>query len=154
MSGFGIHEQYAAAVEMWEAGKSWREESFLHQLSGNGSLLLMANHDALWMEAICRVLGQPTGTSWESLRSLLRSMPAHEARRRLYTASSLWYVQAERLRLRMLARSLRSGAYGEASVEGPLADLGRSCALRARQLTDMAWCLEGRDTGSIAVVSR
>jgi len=152
MSGFGIHEQYAAGLEMWSEGKRWREEAFMQQLALNGSLLLLANHDSLWRECLARVLGQPESASWEAMCQLLRSMPAYQARRKLYVASSLWHVQAQRLRLRLLARALGTGAYVEFTEEGEMRGLTRGLELRAKQLDDLSWCLSDKDEGPIAVI--
>ena len=145
MSGFGIHEQYAAGVELHQEGKRWREEAFLHQLSSNGSMMLAANHDELWRECLQRVLGQPAGATWERMRGLLRTLPASDARRRLWHASYLWWMNMQRIRLRISARSLHTSTLDQLLDSPQMHELHDRIDLRGRQLQNLAWCLTTDD---------
>lgn len=154
MSGFGIHEQYEAGVEMWEHGKRWREETFLQQLSQNGSMMLAANHDLLWLECLEQQLGQPPGSDWERMAKLLRLMPAPEARRRLWQASYQWWMNMQRFRLRLLIRALGNGDVNALAEQAQVRELAARLELRGKQLDGLSWCLTDTrgDSSAIAVV--
>jgi hypothetical protein len=153
MSGFGIHEQYDAGVELWQAGKKWRETAFLHQLSTeNGSLMLAKNHDDLWLQCLERTLGQPVGSTWERMSTLLRVMPAQEARKRLWNASYLWWMNMEGFRLRMLSKGLGQGHYLALGQEDAFEEFGRLLGVRSQQLMSLAEVIEKVDNNLIPVV--
>ena len=152
MSGFGMFEQYAAGLELAERGERFREDAFLQQLSRNGAMMLAANHDELWRECMQEVLGQPPGASWEWMAQLLRTMPAYQARQRLWRASYLWWMNSQRHRLHILAGALLNGTMRQLSERAPLHAFAEDLALRGGQLEQLSWCLNDTETTTIPVV--
>lgn len=155
MSALGLYERYETDLEVREAGKHWREDAFLHQLSHNGSMMLAVNHDQLWRECLASTLGQSQSMSWEWLCGLLRIMPESAARQRLWRASYLWWMHTQRLRLRVLASGLEAGILPYLADSAPMRDLARQLLLRGRQLEELAWCQQevaSADEGTITVV--
>ena len=154
MSGYGLREA-KVGLALAEQGISWREEAFLHQLSHNGSLMLAANHDELWLDNITGILGQPADTSWETLAGLLRTLPAHKARRALWLASEQWWHIRQLLRANALSVAAGAGALDDYLAKPAVLTLARDLELRYSQLEELAWCLEGPQVGdgeTIAVI--
>jgi hypothetical protein len=154
MSGYAITKNYQAGM-LFADYKLWREDAFCHQLSANGSLLLAHNHDPLWHALICQIIGWPDVAEWPRVRSVLRALPAWQARRALWRASYLWFAYHLRWHIEMLRLTGRFGVADE-YYEAPATEaLMRRLQLRAQQLDDLSWCAIQRtdsDDTSIAVV--
>ena len=108
MSGFGIREVFEAGQDL-DGIKLWREESFLHQLSMNGSLLWAENGDETYQRLLASRMGLTVGVEWDFMRSVLKILPAWAARRALWRASNDWLAVTEYGKLLVLREALLRG---------------------------------------------
>ena len=139
MTGFGIREQWAAGRSLRHT-KLWRDDILLHQLTVNGSLLLIDNTDALFRAILAPTLAQPADTPWENLRGLLRLLPAHLARRALYRASLRWFTTTWALQYSQQATALRYGFLAAFNQRPDQQALARRLARAAAMLDELEWC--------------
>ena len=144
MSGFGIAD---AGQLMQEVEWRWRPQSFLHQLSGNGSLLWRENHDRSWLAHLARRMGRPQ-VGWEEARRILAGQPARLTRRILWEASAAWLEEMEEAYPRIAAWTL------EAAIDPPaaLVALEDEIALRREQLARLEWCRSDDTTGRVRII--
>ncbi len=139
--------------ELDEGERLWREDAFLHQLSRNGSLLLLENSDERYQRFLAGLIGLTPGVDWNFQRSLLRALPASIVRRALWRASVLWWLSSETDRRSRSHKALAAGALTLLS-ENYLWKAEASSLERTEVLLEkLAWC--GQDTGDedpIAVI--
>lgn len=150
MSGFGIDEQFEAGMK-FENDTMWRTESFMHQLSLNGSLVLSANHDALWLSYLATIMNSNV-VHWEHLSNILRMLPASLARQALWRASWFWWrttMSYHKQSIKMLSEigGLETALHIE-WMETQANDL----ALKAWQIENLAWCRSDDDQEKIEVI--
>lgn len=148
MSGFGIREQYAAGVQLADV-RLWRDSSFLHQLSRNGSLLLACNHDRFWLDALVSQLGSE-GRGWTWHANLMRVLPAAVVRRILWRTSVQWWHDMLALRGQLAIAAAEHGLV----CEGELAAFNRRLEIAAELIDELSWCATDDDRGLIEVIER
>jgi hypothetical protein len=146
MSGFGMRLHWESRKALGDI-KLWREESFLHQLSLNGSLLLAENHDRLWLSLLASTMSTMR-SPWDVQVELLRILPAHMTRQILWHTSRQWYYLQSHSRYRLAKWQLESGVSTPPALEG----LDKMLVLRAKQLDLLQWCSEDTTAGRIDVV--
>jgi len=144
VSGFGIAD---AGAVMQEVEWRWRPQSFLHQLSGNGSLVWRENHDREWLAQLGRRLGRPD-ISWEQARQILARQPASMTRKALWEASAAWLEEMRRLYPRIAAWTLEAGI----DPPAPLRQLEEEIALRGEQLERLEWCRRDDAKGRVRII--
>lgn len=125
----------------------WRSETFMHQLSENGSLLLYRNQDDLWMEIYWILTGRQ-GSGWTREARLLRSMPAGVVRQLLWKTSYLWWEARLAVREDVALFALRRGVLEDESV----IQLDGTLERTARQLEKLSWCASDQDRGRIRTI--
>jgi hypothetical protein len=128
-------------------GGTWRSEAFLHQLSLNGSLLLLPNHDRIWQESFWRISGRPE-TGWSTERLLLQRLPASTVRRALWQTSYQWWLALLSYRRELADYCLQRGMLDEPLIDRLDRDLLRS----AENLERLRWCVTDNDSGPIEVI--
>jgi len=136
MSGFGIREQWEAGKRLADPKKPlWRPASFLQQMSLNGSLLLVPNHDQFWIQGLAEMMDE-RGRGWTSLSARLRAMPGSSARKLLWRSSYRWWRQGQKAYPALCELSWRY------QLDRPeeLLRFERSLARTAVQLEALAWC--------------
>ncbi len=129
-------------------GGVWRSDAFLHQLSTNGSLLLLPNHDRIWQESFWRITGRPH-TGWSTERILLQRLPASMVRRALWQASYQWWLALLSYRKELAEFSLERGMIEEPIIERIDHDLLQT----AENLERLRWCATDDDAGQIRVIA-
>jgi len=148
MSGFGIREQWYAGKRLADAKKPlWRPASFLQQLSLNGSMLLVRNHDHHWLDKLATTMNE-AGSGWASLSARLRSMPAGSARKLLWRTSHRWWKDSADAYPQMSALAWRYG------LERPdsLLSFDKSLRRTALQLETLSWCERDVERKPIKVI--
>ena len=125
----------------------WRSETFMQQLSENGSLLLYRNQDDLWMEIYWILTGRQ-GSGWTREARLLRTMPAGVVRQLLWRTSYLWWEALLSVREDVALFSLRRGLLEDEAV----IQLDGTLERTARQLESLAWCASDQDRGRIRTI--
>lgn len=153
MSGFGIREVFEAGQEL-DGIRLWREESFLQQLSLNGSLLWADNSDESYKQLLAARMGLTAGVDWEFMRSVLKILPAWAARRALWRASYDWLATIEYGRLLILREALLVGRFEEAMGYQGMRALDDRLELRHWQLDLLSWCDADSEEGQIEVIER
>lgn len=144
---------YLSALEQYKVQRedplhpSWNPDGLLHQLSMNGSLLLTANHDRMWLDAYREIVGD-NKVSWEVEREILLSLPAWQVRRALWRASLDWWLAVLSYRKQLSAAMLDRGIESLPEVEVLDAALERT----ALQLGELAWCARDTDKRKISTV--
>jgi hypothetical protein len=151
VTGFGINEQYEAGMRLADQ-PLWRADSFLHQLSMNGSLMLAANHDDLWRSYLGTLLGS-RGGDWDYYASLLRLLPASLVRQTLWRTSWFWWRTRVQAHFYTTNRLSLSGGL-ETTLRQPIVEHDlRDLHLRAWQLEALSWCRHDEaDQGTITIV--
>jgi hypothetical protein len=144
MTGSGIGEQWAASKVLGEE-RLWRERTFLHQLSRNGALLWVENHDQLWQRLLSENLG--FRASWPEQRRILRLLPANLVRRLLWQTSERWFEARWGAYRRLCRFALLHGLQPEQCLGG----LERRLCLAASQLDELLWCRHDRERGPIEI---
>lgn len=154
MSGWGLRDQWEATRHFTR--KMWRDESFLHQLSGNGSLLLDENCDRLYLTALSKILGFEKRIEWSLASGILLKLPAHQARRILWLASYRWWSEMHRRRAAALEALSSVGLKSEYESEAAMIEEQKLLKLRGRQLDQLRWCYEDQtpEFAPIPVVER
>jgi hypothetical protein len=150
VNGFGLREQWAAGRSMRHQ-KLWRDGILLHQLTVNGSLLLIDNTDELWRRLLAPTLAQAPDAQWMSLRGLLRLLPAHLARRALWRTSRRWLLIQAAAQLAQHAHALHTGQLARVAATPEQQALTRRLERTAQMLDDLTWCDSATDDGTIAV---
>jgi len=151
--GYGIREVFEAGEEL-KGIRLWREESFLHQLSLNGSLLWADNSDDIFQRLLAARLYLTPGVDWEFMRSILKIVPAWAARRALWRASRDWLAIAEYGRLLILREALLVGRFEEVQGYSAMRLLEDRLELRHWQLDSLAWCDQDSQEGQIEIIER
>lgn len=151
MTGFGIRRQVEAARQLGEV-RQWREESFLQQLSLNGSLMLADNHDRLWLDKLTNLMHLSSGSSWSFIQSVLRTLPASVARRLLWRASWQWLVESELARTQTIERARQGGYLASLLAKADMRSQADRLSLTAWQLDVLAWVLEDDEQETIGIV--
>ena len=144
MNGFGIREQWAAGRSLRHQ-RLWRDDILLHQLTVNGSLLLVDNTDELFRALLAPTLAQPADTPWSALRELLRLLPAHLARRVLWRASLRWWTTVAAVQLAQQTFALRDGRLDELAQSPDQQAVSRRLSRLAELLDELAWCNSASD---------
>lgn len=150
MNGFGLREQWAAGRSLRHQ-RLWRDGILLHQLTVNGSLLLIDNTDELWRRLLAPTLDQSSDADWTALRGLLRLLPAHLARRALWRTSRRWLLVQAAAQLAQHAHALRTGQLARVAATPEQQQLTRRLRHAAELLDDLAWCDSATDDGTIDV---
>lgn len=140
MSGWGLRDQWEATRHFKR--KMWRDSSFLHQLSENGSLLLDQNHDRLYMAKLSQLLGFKKRIPWDLAAEMLLKLPAHQARRILWLASYRWWHESYRRRMAIIVAFVRTGHVKFLLEDPNMAANLDDLKLRAKQLKNLSWCYE------------
>lgn len=153
MSGFGIREVFEAGQEL-EGVRLWREESFLQQLSLNGSLLWADNSDETYKQLLAARMGLTAGVEWEFIRSVLKILPAWAARRALWRASLDWLAVIEYGRLLVMREALLLGRLEEVGGYQGMRALDDRLELRHWQIDLLAWCDADSEEGQIEIIER
>lgn len=125
----------------------WRSETFMQQLSDNGSLLLYKNQDDLWMEIYWILTGRQ-GSGWTREARLLRTMPAGVVRQLLWRTSYLWWEALISVRKDVAYFSMRRGMLQDEEV----IQLDGTLERTAKQLEQLAWCASDKDQGRIRTI--
>lgn len=125
----------------------WRSESFMHQLSLNGSLLLHPNHDRIWSESFWQQNMRPR-RGWVTERQVLLSLPAGQVRRELWQASFRWCSAILAFRRELGEYLALRGLAGDPLEQ----DLDAQILRVSAQLEELSWCLEDDDQGQIEIV--
>ena len=152
MSGFGIREVFEAGQDL-DGIKLWREESFLHQLSMNGSLLWAENGDETYQRLLASRMGLTVGVEWDFMRSVLKILPAWAARRALWRASNDWLAVTEYGKLLVLREALLRGRLEEVSGYQSMRLLNKLLELRYDQAEQLQWCDADSQEGQIEIVT-
>lgn len=145
MTGFGIREQFSLIKSLGN-DLHWREDSFLQQLSMNGSMLWMPNHDSYWL-LLCDEAMRKPNTGWTTLREFLVEQPSGQVRRVLWHTSYQYFRQLKTAYLLFLEASLQSGERPP-EVKALEERLERIQA----QLKKLQWCAEDKSAGKIEIV--
>lgn len=153
MSGFGIREVFEAGQEL-DGIRLWREESFLQQLSLNGSLLWAENSDEAYQRLLASRLYLTPGVDWEFMRSVLKILPAWAARRALWRASRDWLATVEYGRLLVLREALLVGRVEEIGGYYGMRALDDRLQLRHWQLDVLKWCDADSQEDQIEIIER
>jgi hypothetical protein len=140
MSGWGLRDQWEATRHFKR--KMWRDSSFLHQLSENGSLLLDENCDRLYLGILSKIMGFDKRISWQLASEILLKLPAQKARRILWLASYRWWTEIYRRRTAALMAFSSVGLYSSFADDVGMEEANQALKLRARQLKNLRWCYE------------
>ena len=121
----------------------------MHQLSMNGSLLLLPNHDRIWRDSYWKGNDRPQ-RGWSTERLVLLGLPAWQVRRELWESSWRWWSAMSSYRRELGQFMLLRGLVDDPRMQRLDDELLRVSG----QLEELAWCLEDDQTGQIEVVGR
>lgn len=147
MAGYGIREQHSL-TKVFADKTLWRESSFLNQLSLNGSMLWIPNHNKYWRVLCAEIMNRPS-TGWSGLRNELEQTPAGVVRNILYRASYQYHLQALDAYEKFIEASLVSTGRIPVEVKEFEASLNNSALL----LRELHWCSVDRDKARIKIIN-
>lgn len=149
MPGRGIKEKFLLFRPSRKGISHWREESFLQQLSMNGSMLWAPNHNRYWAE-ICSDMSGRSFSGWTALRRDLAERSAGDTRKILYSSSLEFFNQSEIA----WSEAAKASLYISGDIGGYLRSWRSDLNRMKTQLDNLSWCLDDDTTEKIDIVEK